>query len=154
MMTTLARSATTLAVMFMVGSSSIFAQSQSNTPNEVMSAYYGNTLTCRTTALQCHIWFNNDGTYRQFETVPAADGSFRVTGFDGQYKVSLKDGAYETCLTGRVRGGPAGRRPVVDCYKFGGHKPGDAWDAKTNDGTAIHFSLQSGRHVNAGSSFL
>lgn len=151
MMTTLARSATAMAVMFMVGSTTIFAQSDPS--NEVMSAYYGNTLTCRTTAMQCHIWFNNDGTYRQFETVPAADGSFRVMGFDGQYKVSLKDGADETCLTGRIRGGPAGRKPS-ECYKLGGHKLGDSWDAKTSDGTVIHFSLQSGRHVNAGSSFL
>lgn len=140
-----------IAAMFLIGS--VAAVAQSNPQGDTMSAYYTSTLVCRSGHIQCHIWFNKDGTYVDFQATVAADGSVRLSGVEGEFKVTSKDGGYQTCLSPHTHDGPP-RPQSVECYQLGSHKLGDAWDAMTGDGTAVHFSLESGRHVNAGSDFI
>lgn len=144
-MKSLARYAT--AAILLGGSYSAVAQ------NDVMSAFYGNTLVCRSEHMQCHIWFDSNGTYQRFDAVVATDGSVSLSGTEGLFKVTPKDGDYEFCLNPRTHGGPGGRKPT-ECYQVGHHRPGDRWDVTASDGGSLHFSLQAGRHVNAGSGFL
>lgn len=136
----------TLGMAVLMSISAAFAQGDS------MSIYYDNTLVCRSAAMQCHIWFKSDGTYRQFEMTATGEGTFHVSGIEGKFTVSAKNGFSETCLIPHRLGGPMGGRPT-QCYALAGRKIGDAWSVTAN-GTALEFSLQAGRQVNSASGFL
>jgi hypothetical protein len=117
-----------------------------------MIPYYNNTLVCHSAKVACHIWFNKDGSYRQFIATLAADGGFSLSGIDGQFTVTERNGTVETCLNARGIGGPMGYR-AIECYALSGHKVGDAWSAASN-GMTMQFSLQVGHQVNAMPQFL
>jgi hypothetical protein len=117
-----------------------------------MIPYYNNTLVCHSAKVACHIWFNKDGSYRQFIATLAADGGFSLSGIDGQFTVSERNGVVETCLNARGIGGPMGYRPI-ECYALRDHKVGDAWST-TSNGMAMQFNLQAGHQVNAIPQFL
>lgn len=117
-----------------------------------MIPYYGNTLACRSDKLVCHIWFNKDGSYRQFVGTLTTNGSLSLSGIEGQFTVLERNGVVETCLNARGIGGPMGFR-AVECYPLAGHKVGDEWAATLNSVT-MRLSLHGGQQLNADTSFL
>lgn len=137
----------TFGMALVMGISAVFAQ------GDPMSIYYENTLVCRSgAAMQCHIWFKSDGTYRQYVMNATPEGTFRLSGIEGKFIVSAKNGVSETCLVANRTGGPMGGRPT-ECYALAGRKIGDAWSVTMN-GAAMELSLQAGRQVNAASGLL
>ena len=117
-----------------------------------LAAYFGNTLVCSSAGMQCHIWFEADGSYRQYVATSSADGAVKLAGIEGRYASATRDGRTETCLLPRGIGGPMGGRPT-ECYWLAGRRIGDEWSVGSGEIT-LRFALRAGRQLNADAGFL
>ncbi len=107
-----------LGTVTLLGSVAAFA-AMAWAADDPLAGLYGNTLICKTDSMECHVWYNPDGTWQSGQMIKDDKGNWNLVGFEGTFRT--EDG--KMC-----RKDTAGRENGV-CRIVAelGHKLGDKW---------------------------